>query len=70
MYLAFGCRRVIFEWEKFGLESFRNDTSLYMCARAPKKLVSIHISKTTYQNTCLFAYISLIMQDTREGKGP
>ena len=26
--LAFGCRRVVFEWEGFGLESFRNDTSL------------------------------------------
>ena len=23
--LAFGCSRVIFEWEEFGLESFRND---------------------------------------------
>jgi len=28
MDLAFGCRRVAFEWEGFGLESFRNDTSL------------------------------------------
>jgi len=29
MNLAFGCRMVVFEWERFGLESFRNDTSVY-----------------------------------------
>jgi len=28
MDLAFGCRRIVFEWEGFGLESFWNDTSL------------------------------------------
>ena len=26
--LVFRCRRVVFEWEGFGLESFQNDTSL------------------------------------------
>ena len=28
--LAFGCHKVVFEWEGFSLESFRNDTSLYI----------------------------------------
>ena len=28
MNLAFGCRRVVFEWEGFGLESFRIYRSL------------------------------------------
>jgi len=28
MDLAFEYRRVVFEWDGFGLESFRNDTSL------------------------------------------
>jgi len=28
MDLAFRCRRVVFEWEGFSLESFRNDTSV------------------------------------------
>jgi len=28
MDLAFGCHRVVFEWELFDFESFWNDTSL------------------------------------------
>jgi len=29
--LAFGCHRVVFEWEGFVLESFWNDISLSLC---------------------------------------
>jgi len=42
--LAFRCRKVVFEWEKLGLESFRNDTSVYIYA---------HLSLTTQIQTQL-----------------
>ena len=29
--LAFGCRRIAFEWEGFDIESFHNDKSMYVC---------------------------------------
>ena len=38
MDLAFGCRRVVFGWEGFGLEFFQNDTCL---------------SLYTYTHTCV-----------------
>ena len=31
MDFAFWCRRIVFEWEGFSLESFQNNSSLYMC---------------------------------------
>ena len=39
MDLAFGCRRVVFEWEGFSLESFQNDTSLSLILLLDNKLV-------------------------------
>ena len=27
----FECCRIVFEWERFDLESFQNDTSLHVC---------------------------------------
>jgi len=28
MDIAFGCRRIVFEWEGYNIEYFENDTSL------------------------------------------
>ena len=51
MDLVFECRRVVFEWEGFGLESFQNDTSL-----SPYIHMYIYIYVSKYVCVCIYRY--------------
>ena len=70
MDLTSRCRRVVFEWEVFGLKFFQNDTSLsthtcvcmcvYMCVCARARVyiyVCIYICIYVYVCVCVCIYI-------------
>jgi len=63
MDIAFRCRRVVSEWEVFDLESFQNDTSLYICIYIYIYLlfnmyILIYACMCSYMCVCVYRHIS------------
>ena len=53
--LAFRCHRVVFEWERFGIESFQNDTSLshYVYSLFFSLYIRMHKSEDIFRSPVL-----------------
>ena len=53
--LAFRCRRVVFEWERFGIESFQNDASLsnYVYSLFFSLYIRMHKSEDIFRSPVL-----------------